>query len=185
MPGAPIPPEEGTHWRNMAESVLSRYHFFSSAVCHPQLQVREQPERLLLISWCPLATVSGKFSQCGKVGGSGPGQAYQARRFQASPGTVHIPWFPPGLPTSPLPSPSFTHHIPPTYLWAQSLLWGLVCLEVPCSPASLRGLLFQLVQAYLEALGKRTSPVSDTESPWKWECIKDGAIIEVRQAASS
>ena len=73
----------------------------------------------------------------------------------------------------------------PTYLWAQSLLWGLVCLEVPCSPASLRGPLFQLVQAYLEALGKRTSPVSNTESPWKWECIKDGAVIEVRQAASS
>ena len=73
MPGAPIPPEEGTHWRNMAESVLSRYHFFSSAVCHPQLQVREQPERLLLISWCPLATVSGKFSQCGNVERPRPG----------------------------------------------------------------------------------------------------------------
>ena len=74
---------------------------------------------------------------------------------------------------SPLPSPSLTHHIPPSCLWAQSLLWGQLCLEVPCSPASLRGPLSQLDQACLEALGKRTSLVSDTDSPWKWECIKD------------
>ena len=80
------------------------------------------------------------------------------------PGTVHIPWSPPGLPTSPLPSPSLTHHIAPSYLWAQCVLWGLVCLEVPCSPASLRGPHFQLIQEYLEALRKRTSPVSDIES---------------------
>ena len=171
MPGAPTPPEDGTHWRNMAESALSRYHFFSSAACHPQLRVKERPGRLLLTAWSPLAnSVSVGMWR-------GPGQAYQAQRFQAFPGTVHIPWSPPGLPTSPLPSPSLTHHIPPTYLWAQSLLWGLVCLEVPCSPASLRGPVFQLIQEYQEALGKTTSLVSDTESPRngvhkRWGCSR-------------
>ena len=40
--------------RNTAESVLSRYHFLSSAACHPQLQVRERPGRLLLTTWSPL-----------------------------------------------------------------------------------------------------------------------------------
>ena len=67
MPGAPTPPEEGTHWRNMAESVLSRYHFFSSAACHPQLQVREQPGRLLLTTWSPLGN-----SLSERIWGRGP-----------------------------------------------------------------------------------------------------------------
>ena len=51
MPGAPTPPVEGTHQRNMAESALSRNNLLSSAACHPQLQVRERPGRLLLTAW--------------------------------------------------------------------------------------------------------------------------------------
>ena len=153
MPGAPTPPVEGTHWRNMAESALSRYNLLSSAACHSQLQVRERLGRLLLTAWSPLGNsvsvgMSGERLRPGLPGAEVPG----------FPGTVHIPWSPPGLPVSPLPSPSLTHHIPPSYLWAQVLLWGLVCLEVPCSPASLRGPLFQLDQAYLEALGKKDQP---------------------------
>ena len=76
-----------------------------------------------------------------------------------------------------LPSPSRTGHLPTTYLWAQPLLWGLVCLEVLHFPASLRDPLCQLDQAYLEVpevLGKRTSMVSDTKSCWKWERPKRG-----------
>ena len=66
MPGAPTP-AEGTHWRSTAESVLSRYHFLSSAACHPQLQVS--------VTWetAPDGLVSsrnriGKFRQCGNLG---------------------------------------------------------------------------------------------------------------------
>ena len=69
MPGAPTPPEEGTHWRNMAESALGRHHFLSSSACHPQLQVKERPGRLLLTTWSPPGTVLWKFSQCRNVGG--------------------------------------------------------------------------------------------------------------------
>ena len=32
--------------------------------------------------------------------------------------------------------------------------------------------------------GEKDQPVSDTESPWRWKCLKDGAVIEVRQADS-
>lgn len=76
-----------------------------------------------------------------------------------------------------LPSPSQTGHLPTTYLWAQPLLWALVCLEVLHFPASLRDPLCQLDQAYLEVpevLGKRTSMVGDTKSCWKWERRKRG-----------
>lgn len=101
-----------------------------------------------------------------------PGNAYPLQMVRAFPGAVRMP----KAPSQTATPPSHTRHIPATYLWAQSRLWGLVHLQVLCSPASLRDHLFQLDQGYLEvleALGKRTSPVSDTESPWKWECIKD------------
>ena len=67
MPGAPTPPEEGTHWRSMAESVLSRYHFLSREACHAQLQVRERPGRLLLTTWSLPGTVLGNSVSVGKL----------------------------------------------------------------------------------------------------------------------
>ena len=107
----------------------------------PGERARERPGRLLLPTWSPLGNsvsvgMSGERPRPGLPGAEVPG----------FPGTVHIPWSPPGLPTSPLPSPSLTCHIPPSYLWAQVLLWGLVCLEVPCWEEEP---LFQLDQTYL------------------------------------
>ena len=79
MPGAPTPPEDGTHWRNMAESALSRYHFFSSAACHPQLQVRERPGRLLLTAWSPLGN-----SLSVRIWGRGPARPTRHRGSRLS-----------------------------------------------------------------------------------------------------
>ena len=133
MPGAPTPPEEGIYWRNMAESVLSRYHFLSSAACHAQLQVRERPGRLLLTAWSLPGTVSGKFSQCGKV--EGEAQARVTRRggsrlFQALCTYLGphqgCPCHPSHLPPSPT-----THH-PPAF--GPSLSFGAWCARRSHAP---------------------------------------------------
>lgn len=114
MPGAPTPPEKGRHWRNMPESALSRYHFLSSAACHPQLQVREQESDLGDCS-CPLGLLE-EIQSVWECRGRGPGQAYQARRFQAFQALCTYPGPHQGCQHHPslLPPLPATYH-PPTF----------------------------------------------------------------------
>jgi hypothetical protein len=103
------------------------------------------------------------------------GEAFTVLVIWAIPITLSEPQATHELPLSFLPSPSQGSHILSTYLWVQPLPLVLVCLEVLCSPAFQRDLLFQLDQAYLEVLevlGKRINSVSDTKSPWQQGCIR-------------
>lgn len=63
-------------------------------------------------------------------------------------GHLFLPWDPRGLLL--LQIPECLEHL--LHLCARPLLWDLVCLEVPCSPASQKGLLFRSDQSYLEVL---------------------------------
>lgn len=179
MPGAPTSPEEGTHWdKRCRECVQLR-------TIHPSLQGERELRRRSILAGVPPRRQTGKhrWRECGGKA-TRPAWRCWSGLFQRSELAVG--------PTRDcaisLPSPSRTGHVPTTYLWAQPLLWGLVCPEVLRSPASLRDPLCQLDQAYLEVpevLGKRTGVVSDTKSCWKWERMERRAVTEVREAASS